>query len=376
MRKRQPGQGRLILPYADFIMEVKSYDWRETPDEEVKHRIRRAAERRMADRLRRADPPQNAGAEAESAACAELYSLLSEAVFRCMGLRLFDTQLLAARAMESGIVVQLPTGEGKTLAAAITAAVRALGGEKVHIFVFNDYLAERDRRANDRFYRYCGLTGACIVQGIRRAERRLRYRADVLYITAREAGFDYLKNFLCMEQEECIDLPMACGIVDEADSILIDEARVPLVLAGCPPQQRSEGNGKNREEGAEDREKDGEKAGEQDGEQDGGQKGTAKLAWAAAERMGPAETEVDEIGRRVWLTGRGIALAESLFKIENLYAVENADVHSALMAALEAKYLLKRGRDYLVAEGCVRLVDGLTGRMAESRRYPPKRWQD
>ncbi|WP_130864089.1 preprotein translocase subunit SecA [Bacilliculturomica massiliensis] len=346
MRKRQPGQGRLILPYADLIMEMKGSDWEETPDGELQEHIARAAERRRIRREQSAGPLQSAGAKMGAEECAELYSLLSQAVFRCTGLKLFDTQLAAALAMENGKIVQLPTGEGKTLAAAVTAAARALGGEKVHIFVYNDYLAERDWRANQVFYRYCGLTSACIVQKSNKRERRLGYGADVLYITAREAGFDYLKNFLCMEQEEWVVIPTSCGIVDEADSILIDEARIPLVLAGSMPER-------DREESAQTTED-----------------GPVKLAWRAAGRMGPAEVETDAAGARVWLTAKGISLAESLLGIDNLYAEENAGMHSAMMAALEAKYLLERGRDYLVTEEGVRLVDGLTGRMAESRRYP------
>ena len=164
---------------------------------------------------------------------AELFALARELSRHLLGMRPFDVQIVAALAMDEGAIVEMQTGEGKTLAAVMPAALNALAGRGVHVLTFNDYLARRDAEWMAPVYQGLGLSVAFVQQGMARADRQRAYRADVTYVTAKEAGFDYLRDRLVRHVAELVHRPFHMALVDEADSILIDEARVPLVVAGA-----------------------------------------------------------------------------------------------------------------------------------------------
>ena len=164
---------------------------------------------------------------------AELFALARELSRHLLGMRPFDEQIVAALAMDEGAIVEMQTGEGKTLAAVMPAALNALAGRGVHVLTFNDYLARRDAEWMGPVYQGLGLSVAFVQQGMARADRQQAYRADVTYVTAKEAGFDHLRDHLVRNVSELVHRPFHLALVDEADSILIDEARVPLVIAGA-----------------------------------------------------------------------------------------------------------------------------------------------
>ena len=202
------------MPYADFVRAVCAEGCAALPDV----RLRRMAEEAAA----REDDVR-------------LYAALREMIQRETGKTLFETQLAAAFAMQQGKIAELPTGEGKTLCAVLTAAALALRGTPVHVLAFNDYLAARDCALGTPVFARCGLTASCVTEKTGPAARRAAYRSDVLYIAAKEAAYDELRNFLCMEPQALTENPFAAAIADEADSLLIDAARIPLVLAGEAP---------------------------------------------------------------------------------------------------------------------------------------------
>lgn len=267
---------------------------------------------------------------------AEAYSILREIIRRGTGLSLFDTQLMAAHAMAQGRVAELPTGEGKTLAAVVTAALLALRGRTVHILVFNDYLAQRDYDANRPLYTACGLTCGCIVEATPPAARKAAYACDVLYIAAKEAGFDCLRDFLCMDSGALLCPPLDAALVDEADSILIDEARIPLVLAGNAAQSPAV---------------------------------TLQISRAVA-ALSSQDVGLIAENHQVWLTDSGAAAMEAALGIDNLFLPEHANTLAMVSAALEARFLLRQDRDYIVQDGAILVVDESTGRVADHRRFP------
>ena len=175
-------------------------------------------------RARSGEPP--------AALRASLFALAREASFRALGQRPFDEQIVAALALDDGHVVEMATGEGKTLAAVMPAALNAFSDRGVHILTFNDYLARRDAGWMGPVYQMLGLSVGYIQQGMAPGARRAGYRADVTYVTAKEAGFDHLRDLLAMDARELVHRPFNAAIVDEADSLMIDEARVPFVIAG------------------------------------------------------------------------------------------------------------------------------------------------
>ena len=169
---------------------------------------------------------------APEALLTEAFALAREASERVLGMRHFDVQVLAGIAMHHGGLVEMQTGEGKTLAAVLPAYLNALAGKGVHVLTFNDYLAQRDAAWMGPVYEFLGLSAGHVREGMSTEERKKAYGCDITYLTAKEAGFDYLRSFLCTEASELVLRPFNYAIIDEADSILIDEARIPLVIAG------------------------------------------------------------------------------------------------------------------------------------------------
>jgi preprotein translocase subunit SecA len=267
----------------------------------------------------------------------EAYALVREATQRVLGMRPFDVQLIAGIAMNEGKLAEMQTGEGKTLAAVLPAYLNGLIGKGVHILTFNDYLARRDAQWMAPIYEFLGLSVGCIQEGISKAERQQAYLADVTYLTAKEAGFDYLRDSLCLNADHLVHRPFHCAIVDEADSILIDEARIPLVIAGTTPAPETD---------------------------------PYRLAAVARDFKLHVDFDTDEEGRNIALTEIGIDRAQGLLHDANLYAAENVLLLTQLNLALHAKELLRRDVDYIVRDGKVELVDGLTGRVVEDRHWP------
>ena len=267
----------------------------------------------------------------------ELFALAREASGRTLGLRPFDVQVVAALALARSRVVEMQTGEGKTLAAVMPAALHALSGHGVHVLTFNDYLARRDADWMGPVYRMLGLSVAAVQQGMAPAARRRAYRADVTYVTAKEAGFDHLRDLRARDPDAVVHRPFHMALVDEADSLLIDEARTPLVLAGRAEPRVSPAR--------------------------------SLVAQVAALRGG-VDFDTDEYGRSVELTEAGLARMEGILGVANLHDSEHYPLLTAVNCALHARILLRRDVDYLVRGGRIDMIDELTGRVVPDRHWP------
>ncbi|MDT5029008.1 MAG: preprotein translocase subunit SecA [Micromonosporaceae bacterium] len=268
---------------------------------------------------------------------AAVCALAREAAVRGLGERPFDVQLLGAMALLSGHVAEMATGEGKTLTAAVAAFGYALGGEPVHILTVNDYLARRDAEWMMPVYERLGVSVGWVGESSTPAERREAYSRDVTYVSVSEAGYDYLRDQLCSNRADAVQRGLATVIVDEADSILIDEARVQLILAGAR----------------------------------GGDPDLPRSATRLVHDLRPGRHyEVAEDGRNVELTGAGAAVAEARLGGIDLYAPQNLEWLNAVNVALYAQMLLRRDVEYIVRGGKVDLVDDYRGRVAQRRRWP------
>ncbi|MEO6993797.1 MAG: accessory Sec system translocase SecA2 [Lacunisphaera sp.] len=267
----------------------------------------------------------------------EMFALTREIAHRVIGQRPFGVQLMAGVGLHRGKLVELQTGEGKTLAAVLPAALHALTGRGVHLLTFNDYLAHRDATWMRPVYEALGLRVGVLQAGMGVSERKSAYAADVMYATGKEAGFDFLRAGLARSLGEIPQRPYNFAIVDEADSILIDEARAPLVIAG-------------------DREKSG--------------ADPYRIATIVEGLEENTDWAKDEHGRNVQLTNHGIDRVEALLACGSLHAVGNSSLLSEVNQALHARVMLKRDVDYIVREGHIALVDEFTGRVVADRRWP------
>ena len=267
----------------------------------------------------------------------ECFALVREAARRTLGERPYEVQLLAGIAMHEGKLVEMQTGEGKTLAAVAPVALNALNGRGVHVLTYNDYLARRDAAWMGPVYERLGLTVGCVQDGLSPAERQRAYACDVTYVTVKEAGFDHLRDGLCLEKSDQVHRPFHLALVDEADSLLIDEARIPLVIAGKMDEPEID---------------------------------LPRLTEIARELRKGDDFDLDEYARNISLTERGAERAEALLRCGNLFAPENLRLLAELRNALHAEALLRRDVDYIVRGGRVELVDEMTGRVAENRLWP------
>ncbi|MDO8836640.1 MAG: hypothetical protein Q7V01_13645, partial [Vicinamibacterales bacterium] len=267
----------------------------------------------------------------------DVYALTREACARTLGLRPFDIQMMAAIALHEGALAQLATGEGKTLVAVMPAILNALTGRGVHVLTANDYLASRDAAWMGAVYRFFGLTVGHVAQGMSRDERRTAYAADVTYVTAKEAGFDFLRDHTVTDPAHLVQRPFHFVIVDEADFILIDEARVPLVIAGETPSPAIDHR---------------------------------RIAAMARQLRPGHDFRTDEHERNVQITDAGFRHVEGLLGCPPLHQPEQRLLLSAIHVALHADVLLHRDRDYIVRNDAIDLVDEFTGRVADNRRWP------
>ena len=267
----------------------------------------------------------------------ETFALTAVIAERVLGLRMFDVQLQGALALGQGDIAEMQTGEGKTLAAVPAVIWYALHGRGVHVLTANDYLARRDAMWMSGIYQSFGLSVAHVSQNMSSATRRYAYLCDVTYATANEVGFDFLRDGLARTAEEIVQRPFAFAVVDEADSILIDEARIPLVIAGGLPDDPA----------------------------------FAYHVDSVIRGLRPyADYLRDEFARNVQLTDAGIRRVERALGYRNLFDEQNLRVLTAVQDALHAHALLRRDIDYIVKNRCVELVDEFKGRIAENRRWP------
>ncbi|HUB78136.1 MAG TPA: hypothetical protein VMB03_05020 [Bryobacteraceae bacterium] len=273
----------------------------------------------------------------DSTGLAEAIAIVAEVAARKLQLRMFDVQLQGALALARGKIVEMQTGEGKTLACTPAVAWYARSRSGVHVMTVNDYLARRDARWMGPIYEMLGLSVACIQQTMGPAERRAAYLCDITYATANEIGFDFLRDQIALQPAEQVQRAFHAAVIDEADSILIDEARIPLVLAG----------------GAQDEE-------------------------ALARRVDPivrrfrrdTHFTLDEFGRNIALADEGIRILERALRCGNLYAEANLALYSAVHNAIHAHFLLRRDVDYVVKNAAIESVDQFKGRIAPDRRWP------
>lgn len=279
------------------------------------------------------------------------FAITREASKRTTGLRHFDVQLIGGLVLHEGKIAEMKTGEGKTLVASLPACLNAMTGQGVHIITVNDYLAKRDAEDMGRIYEFLGYTTGAVVGSLQNdVERQAQYACDITYGTNNEFGFDYLRDNMKFSLDEKVQRNHFFAIVDEVDSILIDEARTPLIISG-PTNRRME-HYTQANEIALKLEK-GEKLPTKPGE----------------EEKTTGDFVVDEKNKTVLLTEQGIEKAEKLFEVENLYSLENAALAHHLDQALKSNYIFTKDVDYVVKDNEVIIVDEFTGRLSEGRRF-------
>ena len=281
----------------------------------------------------------------------EAFAAVREAADRVLGMRPYPVQLIGGIVLHQGRIAEMKTGEGKTLVAVLPCYLNALTGEGVHVVTVNDYLAKRDSEWMGKVHRYMGLTVGLVIPGMKPAERRVAYAADITYCTNNELGFDYLRDNMAIYKPELVQRGHAFAIVDEVDSILIDEARTPLIISGK-----------------------GEDSSQLYERADRFVSGLRKMVFAKTdekEEMDDYDCDyiVDEKAHSVSLTAVGIAKAERFFDVENLGDPENATLSHHLNQAMKARGLMKKDIDYVVKDGEIIIVDEFTGRLMYGRRY-------
>ena len=282
----------------------------------------------------------------------EAFATAREAAWRVLGMKPFRVQLIGGIVLHQGRIAEMKTGEGKTLVAVLPAYLNALSGEGVHIVTVNDYLARRDSEWMGKVHRFLGLSVGLIVHGLTPEERRRAYACDITYGTNNEMGFDYLRDNMALYKESMVQRGHAFAIVDEVDSILIDEARTPLIISG----QGDESTDLYRQA-------------------DDFVRRLKKQVYASVDEKEEesedidADYIVDEKARTATLTARGIERAERAFNLENYADIENATLTHHINQALKAHGIMKRDTDYIVKDGEIIIVDEFTGRLMLGRRY-------
>ena len=265
------------------------------------------------------------------------FAITREASKRTLGMRHFDVQLIGGMTLNDGRIAEMKTGEGKTLVATLAVCLNALCGRGVHVVTVNDYLANRDAKELEPLYNFLGFSVGIITNDLRDDNARLEaYKADIVYGTNNEFGFDYLRDNMKYDLSQKVQREHYFAIIDEVDSILIDEARTPLIISG--PVNRTLEH--------------------------------YQIANSVAQKLkNETDFTIDEKNRVILLTEEGIKNAESLFKVDNLYSIENATLSHHLDQALKANYLFIKDKDYVVQDNEVVIVDEFTGRLSEGRRF-------
>lgn len=313
-----------MLGYRDKARTINKRDLREWTDDRLKTESMRLQKE------------AKAGAPLDKLLI-DAYSFVCEAAQRTIGMRPYEVQIMAAIALHEGTLVEMQTGEGKTLAAVMPAYLNAISGKGVHVLTFNDYLANRDVEWMGPIYRFLGLSVAAVQVGMSLAEKKQAYSADITYVTAKETGFDFLRDSIAMSAGDTVQRPFHYVIVDEADSLLLDEARVPLVIAGEAATNEYDG---------------------------------IRFAHVVKQLHHEEHFVFDEFKRNVYLTETGSEKVESLLNCGNLYESYNGHLLTSIHCALHADALLRRDIDYIVRDGKIELIDEYTGRVAENRHLP------
>ena len=284
----------------------------------------------------------------------EAFAVVREASKRVLGMRHFDVQLIGGIILHQGRIAEMKTGEGKTLVATLPVYLNALTGKGVHVVTVNDYLAKRDSEWMGKLYKFLGLTVGLVISRMEPSKKKEAYAADITYGTNNEYGFDYLRDNMVIHKEEMVQRPLSYAIVDEIDSILIDEARTPLIISGTAAQSSDlykQANDFVRrlkaktlvEEDAKDLEQ--------------------------AEDNEKYDYIIDLKAKSATLTGKGTKKAEEFFKLENLNDIDNSEIVHHINQALRAHGIMKKDIDYIVKDGEVLIVDEFTGRIMYGRRY-------
>ena len=327
-----------IMPVAKAV-EAREEEYGRLSDEQLRHKTEE-----LKARL----------AEGESLddILPDAFATAREAAWRVLGMKPFPVQIIGGIVLHQGRIAEMKTGEGKTLVAVLPAYLNALAGEGVHIVTVNDYLARRDSEWMGKVHRFLGLDVGLIVHGLTNEERRRAYACDITYGTNNEMGFDYLRDNMALYKEDMVQRGHSFAIVDEVDSILIDEARTPLIISG----QGDESTDLYRQA-------------------DDFVSRLKKVVYASVDEKEEesedldADYVVDEKARTATLTARGIAKAERAFGLENLADMENATLSHHINQALRAHGIMKRDIDYIVKDGEIIIVDEFTGRLMLGRRY-------
>lgn len=266
----------------------------------------------------------------------DAYALVREASERVLGMRHFHVQLMGGIALHQGRIAEMGTGEGKTLVATLPAYLNALTGKGVHVVTVNDYLATRDAAWMGKLYKFLGLTVGVVVPQMSSDDKKKAYESDITYCTNNELGFDFLRDNMVVRKADKVQRDLNFAIIDEVDSILIDEARTPLIISGR--------GGKSSE--------------------------LYKSADSFARQCKEGDDfTIEEKEKTIMLTDEGVAKAERFFHVVNLTDLENTELYHHIQAALKAHFMMKKDKDYIVSDGEVLIVDEFTGRIMIGRRY-------
>ena len=324
---------RELKKYANRVKEINALEekYQNLSDDELKSAFNEIKEKVLEEVKNGADEQQTLNKYLN-----DVFAITREVGKRTMNMRHYDVQLIGGMVLHEGKIAEMKTGEGKTLVATLPVVLNAILGKGVHVVTVNDYLASRDAGEMSTIYEFLGFTTGVVVAGMEDYERKKAYECDITYATNNELGFDYLRDNMVYDINEKVQRGHYFAIVDEVDSILIDEARTPLIISG-PANKRTE-NYILADKVAKELEKD-------------------------------KHFKVDEKDKVVLPTEEGIQEAEKLFGVENLYSPENSILAHHLDQALKANYLFEEGKDYIVRKGEVLIIDEFTGRISEGRRF-------
>jgi preprotein translocase subunit SecA len=319
------GEGKILRDLAKVVDKVNSFEASISPLSDEALRAKTAEfKQRLSD------------GQSLDDILPEAFAVVREAAQRTLGQRHYDVQLMGGAALHLGNIAEMRTGEGKTLVATLPSYLNALAGKGVHVVTVNDYLAERDSEWMGRIHRFLGLSVGVILNSMTPSERRAAYFCDITYGTNNEFGFDYLRDNMAWSLEDCVQREHFFSVVDEVDSILIDEARTPLIISG--PADKAT-------------------------------KWYVEFANIVAKLNRDSHYEVDEKKKTIGILEDGVTKVEELLGIENLYEAANTTLIGYLNNAVRAKELFKRDKDYVVMNGELLIVDEHTGRMLAGRRY-------
>ncbi len=324
-RIMRAGEGKILRDLSKVVEKVNSFEASISP---LSDEALRAKTEEFKGRLQSGETLDDLLPEA--------FAVVREAAKRTLGQRHYDVQLMGGAALHLGNIAEMRTGEGKTLVATLPSYLNALAGKGVHVVTVNDYLAERDSEWMGRIHRFLGLSVGVILNSMTPAERRAAYASDITYGTNNEFGFDYLRDNMAWSLEDCVQREHFFAVVDEVDSILIDEARTPLIISG--PADKAT-------------------------------KWYLEFATIATKLVRDSHYEVDEKKKTIGILEDGVTKVEELLGIENLYEATNTTLIGYLNNAVRAKELFKRDKDYVVMNGELLIVDEHTGRMLSGRRY-------